>query len=929
MRHSELPSLIKRLIALLALLLPALLAAAPVELGFADAAELRAWQVTGTVALDAERDRQGAGGISHALRLAPGSQAVLPLRPESGSGTVSLWVYDDGTVPADPKVRRGGPQWGLLQPDGRALILGHLYAPYLTGEQTYTVADYLPASEKPWFSVQFVGQKRVEGWHQWEFRCDAQAGLSLRCDGKPVGRFNWNTTKFTGFSGVILLGDDPAGKPQTLWVDDLRVELGGPMVAKPVPPPPPPPAVPEQDPALEGAAAELLPAVRGVHPRLLFGPDELTALRAKASLPVMKRHWDDLLAYLPSCTVPENRAFLTDATDGQRQGLWRMPTLGLHYVLTGDRASLDRAVAFMQMLLALPNWETTSERDAGMSSANVLVGAALCYDWLYHDLEPAFREQFRRKLVYMARAQYHGGHLNQNKSNGYWQGDPQNNHRWHRNAGLTLAILAASEGKPEEQWILTKTREDLDYVARWLPPDGTSHESPTYLTFGLPHLTLAFQAADRCLGTQYLDLPFCREVVKFRVHSFTPGLADGFQFGDSVGIGGYFAALWLYTGRHQLAHEQAALERVLENAPKSFEFGWWNLLWRDPQLTGGDVAKLPTTAFYPDLGLLYVRDTWAAGGVAALFKCGPLGGYTLNRYRNEQDFKYVNVAHDDPDANSFTLFSQGAFLAETDRYSEHKRSAQHNTILVNGKGQRVAGRPEGLGFTQPASGKTDMTQMAVVTALVDTGEVVIVEGEAAGAYPELDRFRRTFIWVKGQYLLILDDIRAPREVDLTWLLQGPQLTAVQAPAHAAPVAGAADDAAVALADEETPVITAVNTYLLAKGEAVCPVAIVADRPFTGAIGESPADNKKQPLGWQQLQLRTRGKTWRVISLYDPWRQGDLKLALATTARDAATVTVTGAKLTDTWQWQAATGRFTPSTLTGRAKLDATSLPPQP
>ena len=55
-----------------------------------------------------------------------------------------------------------------------------------------------------------------------------------------------------------------------------------------------------------------------------------------------------------------------------------------------------------------------------------------------------------------------------------------------------------------------------------------------------------------------------------------------------------------------------------------------------------------------------------------------------------------------------------------------------------------------------------MSQMAKITAWKDAGEVMVVEGEAAGSYlayrdratgksrPALDRFRRTFIWVKGE-----------------------------------------------------------------------------------------------------------------------------------------------------------------------------------
>ncbi|MCX7916750.1 MAG: heparinase II/III-family protein [bacterium] len=130
-----------------------------------------------------------------------------------------------------------------------------------------------------------------------------------------------------------------------------------------------------------------------------------------------------------------------------------------------------------------------------------------------------------------------------------------------------------------------------------------------------------------------------------------------------------------------------------------------------------------------------------------MFKCGPLGGYSLNKFRNENNFKYVNVAHDDLDANSFIIYTKGKFVATTDGYSRSKKSANHNTILVDGKGQIPPGRREGDVWTQPATGQTDMTQLAYITKFKDMGDVVISEGEVGRFYQNLRKFRRSFIWV--------------------------------------------------------------------------------------------------------------------------------------------------------------------------------------
>ncbi|MGB2823870.1 MAG: heparinase II/III family protein, partial [Phycisphaerae bacterium] len=869
---------------------------------------LKGWTVNGPVSVDESRGRTGA-----ALKIEPGGVALWKLRDTEGAGAVDMWVYEDMTVPADPKKRRVSPRWGLLAPGpstklgtgGKALVVGPIYAPYLNGQTTYAASDY---QGDTWFNVTYLGEcRRKEGWRRWTFTMDPAKGLSIAMDGKDVNarrkRFDWNKTKFTGMLGVAIFGDSEKAAGQTIWVDDVTVTLGGPMTAKPVPPPPPPPVVPDKDPPA-GKTVQLVEAVRGRHPRLLFSAEDVPAMRKFAQ---GKGKWlfEKLVEYLPVCKAPDHTKFLTDGTDAQRQGFWRAPTAGLHYVLTGEKQSLEQAVSFLKLFAKLKHWEEGAERDSGMGAANIMVGAALAYDWCHDALEPDFRETVRRKLLWHARAMYHGGHLMKNRSaTQYWQQDPQNNHRWHRDAGLALCALAACSGKPEEQWILEKTLEELKFVHDWLPPDGTSHEGPSYHVFGGNHLTIAMHAADRCLGTKYLQHPFFSSAPLFRIHTLTPGLTGSFCFGDGGGLGGYHNFLYKCCAAHRLADAQATLRRFNELNPSAFDFAWFSLVWMDGEPAEGSGEKLAKTGFFGDLGLLLVRDGWDAGNVGAMFKCGPYGGYKLNEYRNARDFHYVNVAHDDPDVNSFLLYARGAMLAETSRYSKKKLTSSHNTILINGKGQRG----DGQGWTQPLGrGDKDMTKLGVVTAFKDAGDVVVVEGEGAGAYPDLTRYRRTFIWVKGAYVLILDDIRAEKDVELSWLIQGPKLT---------------------------PLDRAKDHYILHKDEASCELHVVAQPQLSASLGVSTADHRGKPLGWKQLRLKGKGKRFRVVSAYDAWARGDINVNVIG-GDEAETLNVTAKGVADAWTWQPPGQAGKPSRLVCKrggqvlAEIGEKDLPPKP
>ncbi|NCP28660.1 MAG: hypothetical protein GW867_01395 [Armatimonadetes bacterium] len=868
---------------------------------FDDANALTGWQVEGAASVDAARSHREGGG---SLRVGPGGKAIWKLRDTNGSGTVDFWVYEDASAPAKPKERVTGPYYGAMQADGRVLASGSLYAPYLSGDTTYALTAFNPlAKEQPYFAVQYLGLKRTEGWHQWTLTFDPDRGVTVKHDGKDVNdrqeRFKWFSTKVEGFTGLVVVGDTTPDANQTVWIDDVNVALGGPMKVKPeqLAPPPPPLMTPETDP-VPAEPARLREKLRNVHPRLLFGPEDIPAMKEKIKAGYGKGLFDRLLAYLPSCQKPDHTNFLKDATDGQRQGFWRLPTVALHYVLTGDKQSFDRTVAFMRFLMGLENWETGAELDSGMSSANIMVGAALAYDWLYNDLDPAFRAQYRDKLLLMARRQYHQGHLMKLPGNHYWQGDPANNHRFHRNAGMTLAILAAAEdGKTDDDWLLTKTLEELRFVAQWLPEDGTCHESPTYSVFGNTHLVLAMDAAQRCFGEPLLDHPFFKAAPLYKLQTMQPDLKGVFGYGDSGGgTGGYHNYLHRLCAHHKLSDEQAGLAEAERRNESFYEFAWFSVIWWQP-LEGGALESLPRHVFYPDLGLAYCRTGWQASDVGAMFKCGPFGGYKLNEYRHRNAMKYVNVAHDDPDANSFVLFADGEMLAETDRYSGHKRSANHNTVLINGAGQVAAGRPEGSGWSQPGG---DMSVMGVVTSYARNGNTVAVEGEAAGSYlanpqggpkrPALDRYRRTFLWIEGQYLLVLDDIRAPAPVDVTWLMQGPELDTVDATGH---------------------------RYVLKKGQAQCPFQVAATQPVTAETVTSPADNRGEALGWKQLRLTAETDAIRLASVYDPWHRGDLTVTFQTDSPDHGTVTVTGPGLKHSWDWTAGQDRFGPSKVTGR------------
>jgi len=213
---------------------------------------LAGWTVAGDVSIDTSKGREKDRG---ALKIGPGGKAVLKLRETDGSGKVDVWVFDDGTVPENVKAHRAGPRWGLVQRDGRVLVVGTLYANYLGGDEGYTASA---CDGKDWFDRLFwLGVRRTPpGWHRWTFDFDPEAGLQVLHNGKEVTAVDSGKVGLEGFSQFAVWGDDEQGRAQTIWLADLSITLGGPATVAPMVE-----ADPYDERSVAADTAELRPAV--------------------------------------------------------------------------------------------------------------------------------------------------------------------------------------------------------------------------------------------------------------------------------------------------------------------------------------------------------------------------------------------------------------------------------------------------------------------------------------------------------------------------------------------------------------------------------------------------------------------------------------------------------------------------------------------
>jgi hypothetical protein len=123
--------------------------------------------------------------------------------------------------------------------------------------------------------------------------------------------------------------------------------------------------------------------------------------------------------------------------------------------------------------------------------------------------------------------------------------------------------------------------------------------------------------------------------------------------------------------------------------------------------------------------------------------------------------------------------------------------------------------------------------------------------------------------------MILDQIDADQDHDLTWLIQGKQV-------------GIEDAAA--------------GRYHLGPNAGGCGFTVQANVTPEAAVGLSTAEDHGKSLGYQQLQLKARTTHWRLVTLIDPWDSQLVEKVIPAKADGTIDIQVDSGGVRDEWTW---------------------------
>lgn len=474
--------------------------------------------------------------------------------------------------------------------------------------------------------------------------------------------------------------------------------------------------------------------LRTGHPRIWLTPTTLA--RVKARVAAGSDRW------------------LAVKAQADKAASWdvRPITYALAYQATGNPTYADRAIQLASVFIN--QWVGAITGDSGFPCRQVLPEEAIVYDWCYDRLSSSQRATWRSAMEAQGNWVWPSTNPSRNGAWGLWSGSNYNHGfmmTWlvglaigdESSIGRTLLNQAVSRWQNEtlphlkKYWTGGYLGEGSNYGV------GSLYSMAQYLT---AHLT----ATDDPLST-LLPSDWYPALLKAMIHLTTPNRARLYPGGDQARISS--APLSAYSRTPVLAlmnfvdNETAGMARywldTITPSRNDFSFlKWAELLWYRDDLPAVDyTAKISRYYFMPGQQLASSRTSWQNDATQVVFSCGLL----------------EEAAHQDRGAGHFQIW-KGDWLIGAAKIWSHDGtfhdSPYLNVLQIDGQNQDA-----------DQDGNTIIFQQ-------DTETSTTWVGDATAAYSaSLTSYRRHLLWIKPNWLIVMDRVVAKNPLSLKkWLL---------------------------------------------------------------------------------------------------------------------------------------------------------------
>jgi hypothetical protein len=494
---------------------------------------------------------------------------------------------------------------------------------------------------------------------------------------------------------------------------------------------------------MKSLQSQLRPEFATVHPRVYFTEQELGALRTRAHGPE-KAWWEEQLRHVRALEGPPPPP-PAERRRAQNDVAFAIAESAFAYKIEGDLKYLAAAKLYMDAAVNYDVWGYSfSKPNVDLAAGHLLYGMGVAYDLLYNDLTPAERQKYRNKIARQGKLLYEFFAPRPGRSWAYSQ-----NHTFIPMSGLAVAAYAVYGEVPEAKQWAALARAIYNKVLTTYSKDGYYYEGFEYWIFSTPWIIHYLDVQKHATGEDLFDLPGLQKTHLYAAHSLTPGGQMMFDFGDVFAgpitraktgddyershPGGHFESnynlLYDLASRYNDSEIQGVADWMKGMGHTSQE-EWWTLAWRNPKLNSTPIEALKPWHHFPDHDVVFWRSGWNAQATAIAFKCGPPEGHSATSLIASTPDWHTEQGHVHPDVNSFILWAHGQYLTGDSGYAGVPMTVEHNTLLVDGKGQGN----EGKGHDAWAGFSYELMNKARITKTKLTEDGFEMEGEGAGVY---------------------------------------------------------------------------------------------------------------------------------------------------------------------------------------------------
>jgi hypothetical protein len=529
------------------------------------------------------------------------------------------------------------------------------------------------------------------------------------------------------------------------------------------------------------------PELQGQHPRIFFDNASLKALRTRAHT-TDRELWQIVLRNVRALKMnpPEPGSPMLDRS-GVEQEEGDMSQYDIAYILAEatfaysieqDPRYLEAAKHWLLTVIKYDPWGYTFRTpNVDLPPAHLLYAVGFAYDALYNELTVDERAAVRTKLAHQAHLMYEYFKYKPKKKYSYSQ-----NHTFIPMTGLAVAAFALMGEEPEaEQWAQL-AHAVYDRVLETFDTDGYYYEGFHYSSFSLHWIIRYLDALEHTTGEdlyprmqgRFLPLKY------YIAHSILPDGKHIFDFGDAgrgaadrnkeskERLNSGYEVLYRLAAKYKDAEAQGIADWLRRDLGTTTFENIWAFDAHDANLRPTQMSSVPTSYYFRDSGTAFWRSGWNREATVFAFRCGPPEGHhTAELLPRIPDWR-LNTGHAHPDANSFIIYSHGKYLTGDTGYTGIKLTGDHNTVLVDERGEENEGRHEM--FKDVPYERLDQIRIEEVWS---TPEHFYARGEAAPAYFTdlgLKQFTRHFLYVAPDYFIVWDELSTAEPRQFSWLL---------------------------------------------------------------------------------------------------------------------------------------------------------------